>query len=572
VIRGTRALTGIIDYLKAYYRVCRLEYAPGEIPAIFTVLFLGSASVSRFFVIPVIEAVVAFILLYLSGFIINAIADKEIDKKYDNFKTSIPKSVDILGENALKAVIVGHVVVAIVLALHISIQMSSFIPIVLILIGVFFGLGYSVRPFHFKVRGIWHGIALGSSAFFLPFLFLMFVIAEGFTLPLILFIVGFSFVHYGMEFGNQAIDYIEDRNSNVKTPPVRWGMIPSLIVALGCVIFGIVVEASSLYYIILSKGSFTFIHPMLTTNVVYVGLLGIILAGYYMPTKGLWQMLSTLKKSKTIEKGMPTLKKICNYARWQTSGIIGVAIVSAILFMGVIFGPGAQLNQDAEDNIGPSTGLLIASSPEVEFYKDDGICRANVSFSVLNDNIPRERGSVMIIVESWVANFRIVMEPLLLKRTLMPYEFWNVSTQIYGHDVDDTTIKILLFEDWKGKFLQVGDPWVVPSQKDLYIFDVEVDYYEEIPKDEKANVTVTVFNEGKTRYIGDLEVEVTCYTSYWMYSDGKSEKNDFTLHANENWMPTIHDVNIFEFDIDDPIFVIKLFYEGEHIDDYTIIS
>jgi 4-hydroxybenzoate polyprenyltransferase len=568
VIRGTRALTEILNYLKAYYRVCRLEYAPGEIPAIFTVLFLGSASVSRFFALPVIEAVVAFILLYLSGFIINAIADKEIDKKYDTFKTSIPKSVELLGEKTLKGVVIGHVAVAIVLAFHITLHMSSIIPIALVLIGVFFGIGYSIKPFHFKVRGIWHGIALGSSAFFIPFLFLMFVIAEGFSLPLVLFIVGFSFVHYGMEFGNQAIDYVEDRNSKVKTPPVRWGMIPSLVVALGCVIFGIVAEASSLYYILLSKGSFTFVNPMLTTNVVYVVLLGIILAGYYIPTKGLWQMLSTLRKSKTIEKGMPTLKKICNYARWQTSGIIGVAIVSAILFMGVIFGPGAQLNQDAEDNVGPSIGLNLAPSPEVEFYKDDGICQANVSISVQNDNVMREKRSIMIEIESWVANFPWEAKWLLLEKDLMPYEYWNISTQILAHDVDDTTIKIYI-KEWKRDkkdFVQIGDPWIESSKKDLYIFDVKVKKFNDILHDEKANITVTVFNQGDKRYIGDLEVEVIYF--YGLYSDYDSEKNNFTLITNENWIPILT-VNSFDIELVEPKFVVKLFYEDVEIDEYT---
>ncbi|UCG70145.1 MAG: UbiA family prenyltransferase, partial [Thermoplasmata archaeon] len=312
-------MTGIMNYLKAYYRVCRLEYLPGEIPAIFTVLFLGSATISRFFELPVIEALLAFVLLYLSGFIINALTDREIDAKYDTFKTSIPKSVELMGEKTLKTMIIVHVGVAIALSLHISLLMNSIWPIFLVLVGVFFGLGYSVKPFQFKVRGIWHAIALGSSAFFIPFVFLMYVVAEGIPLILFVFMIGFSFVHYGMEFGNQAIDYVEDKASNVKTPPVRWGMMPSLKIALGFVILGIVTEGWSLYYILLSRGSFTFIHPLLTTNVLYVLLMTLIIAGYYIPTRGLWKMHSTLKKSKAIEDGMPTLKKICKYAKWQTS-------------------------------------------------------------------------------------------------------------------------------------------------------------------------------------------------------------------------------------------------------------
>ncbi|UCE72961.1 MAG: UbiA family prenyltransferase [Methanomassiliicoccales archaeon] len=565
-------MTGFMDYLKAYYRVCRLEYAPGEIPAIFTVLFLGSASVSRFFEPLVIEALFAFMLLYLSGFIINAIADKDIDKKYDTFKTSIPKSVDILGEKTLWAMIITHVGVAIALAFHISFMMGSIWPIALVLIGVFFGLGYSIKPFHFKVRGVWHAIALGSSAFFLPFIFLMFVVAEGITIPLFIFIIGFCFIHYGMEFGNQAIDYVEDKASDVKTPPVRWGMIPSIQIALFCVVIGIVVEASSLYFILLSRGSFTFIHPILTTEVVYVGLLAIIAAGYYIPTKGLWKMLITLKESETIEKGMPTLKKICNYAKWQTSGILGVTIVSAILFVGMIYGPVSTISQDETQgsNIFESN-IKIASPPEVEFYENDGICRANISISVLNDDTLTVKRTLMIEVESWVANFPLKAEWTLLTQDLMPNQYWNISTQILAHDEDDTTIKVYIkqYDSYYKDFVRVGDPWIIPSKKDMYIFDTNIELFEDRIHDKKANITVTVFNQGFTRAIGDLEVVVDCYTSYWIFSDEESQKNNVTLHANEYWTPKLT-VNVNELDLGEPIFVIKLFYMNKLVDDCTL--
>lgn len=566
-------MTGIVDYLKAYYRVCRLEYLPGEIPAVFTVLFLGSVSVSRFQALPVIEALVAFILLYLSGFIINALADKEIDQKYDTFKTSIPKSVDLLGEKTLKAMIIGHVIIAIALALHITFQMNSFVPITLVLVGVFFGLGYSIKPFHFKVRGVWHAIALGSSAFFLPFLFLMYVIAEGITLPLFVFILGFSFIHYGMEFGNQAIDYVEDKASNVRTPPVRWGMIPSLNVALGFVVVGIIGEAVGLYYIVLSKGSFTFIHPFLTKNIVFVIFLCIVIAGYYIPTKGLWQMLATLKRSKVIEDGMPTLKKICNYAKWQTSGIMGVAIVSGILFFSVIYGPATQLYNGSEHGKNTSNGLLIiASPPQVEFFQDDEGSWANVTVSILNDDIHRERGSFMVMIQSWTANISMRAQPLLLDRTLLPYEYWNVSTIIYAHDVDDTTVKIEILEDLTGHgdFERIGEPWIVPSQKKIYIFDANVEIFEDIFQNKKANVTVTVFNGGDTKAIGDLKVDIKYY--YYLFLEEEGDvKNNITLHENEMWIPNVI-IDVNELHIGDAIFVINLYYEDNHIDDLTIIK
>jgi 4-hydroxybenzoate polyprenyltransferase len=548
-----------------------LEYAPGEIPAMLTVLFLGSMTLSRFFDFIVIEALFAFILLYLSGFIINAITDVEIDKNYDTFKTSIPKSVELLGERTLWGLIIGHVAIATALSVHISLVMNSFIPLALVLLGTFFGLGYSIRPFQFKVRGIWHAIALGSSAFFLPFIFLMFVVANGISLPLLLFIAGFSFVHYGMEFGNQAIDYVEDKASDVRTPPVRWGMIPSLRIALGCVFVGILTEAYAIYSLLLIRGSFTFIHPILTTNVLFTALMGIILVGYYIPTKGLWDMLSTLKKSETIEDGMPTLKKICNYAKWQTSGILGVAVVAGILFLGVAYGPASQIATDSNGGFNPSeSNLNFGRDPEVEFFHEDGEgWFANVTVSIQNDKTHRDWGSLMTIVQSRVANWPpISAKSILMEKELKPYQFWNFTTRIRAHESDDTSFEITIMADKTG--LDVYEPVtsrVIPSQKDLYILDVSVKAYEDMIHNKWANVTVTVYNEGDTLYIGDLYLEVWYY--YLGYSDYDGAENEISISTNGNWVRTLT-INSIEVDeISEPFFVIKLYHDGKFVDDFT---
>jgi hypothetical protein len=372
---------------------------------------------------------------------------------------------------------------------------------------------------------------------------------------------------------------VEDKASNVRTPPVRWGMIPSLTIALCFVILGIMVEASSLYFILYTRGSFTFIHPYLTMNVVFIILVSIILAGYYIPTKGLWQMHSALIHSESIEHSMPKLKMICNYAKWQASGILGVATISAILFLGVIFAPVINSPDSGSEADIIGGDLKIASTPEVEFYEDDGIYYAKINISVLNDDTLKERGSLRIEVESWVANFPWYGELLFLEEDLQPNEYWNIKTQILAHDVDDTTIKIQIkgYDSSLKNFVPVGEAWAVHSQKDLYIYEVDIDYYEDILFDKKANLTVTVFNEGTTKDIGDLEVQVYCYTSLMNPTDSGEVSNNRTLHSNGHWEPVVSDLNVVEFELDDPIFHVKLFEfdandNGELIDDIWIVT
>jgi 4-hydroxybenzoate polyprenyltransferase len=568
----------IMKYLRAYYRVCRLEYLPGEVPAVFTVLFLGAAAFSRFFDLIVIEALAVFLLLYLSGFIINAVTDQEIDKQYGTFKTKIPKSVDLFGERALWLLIGVHVVVSIILSIHISLQMNSTVPIVLVLLGIFLGLGYSAKPFHFKVRGIWHAIALGSSAFFIPFIFLIFVVGNGISLPIFMFILGFTFVHYGMEFGNQAIDYLEDKEHGVKTPPVRWGMINSLIIALNCMLIGIIVEGVSLFYMLLAKEAFTSLSFMMFST-VYVVLMGIIVAGYVIPISGLWRMHKTLQESNSVEEGMPTLRKICNYAKWQASGVLGIAFVSGVIFISAFFTPAVEVLQNpSEVDYIPQTELSIAAEPEVAFYEDDGLVQAKVNVSILNDEIPKESGSIMVVVQSWTAGFKLRDASKTLDSFLEAFEYWNTTVNINAHDEDDTTIRVKLLTDLNltGHFISRGEEWVIPSKNDIYIhYTTWEPYYDWYYNgtgwlyNKYANVTVTVFNEGSSRTNDTVELVIRSYTSYGLFSDEESIKNNVTLYPGQEWQET-RTLNLHEFDIGDPTFDVWLFYEEEYIDHYEI--
>jgi hypothetical protein len=373
-----------------------------------------------------------------------------------------------------------------------------------------------------------------------------------------------------MEFGNQAIDYVEDKASDVRTPPVRWGMVPSLKIALGCVFIGIMTEAYAIYSLLLIRGSFTFIHPILTTNVLFATLMGIILVGYYIPTKGLWNMLKTLKESETIEAGMPTLKKICNYAKWQTSGILGVAVVAGILFLGVAYGPASQIATDSDSVFNPNgSDLEFARDPIVEFYHEDGEgWFANVTISIQNDKIHRDWGSLYVHVQSMVANFPWRAKSEHLEMELEPYHFWNFTIQIPAHDHDDTSFLITIMADING--LNIYKPLgsiTIPSQNDLYILDVNIRVYEDMIHNKWANVTVTVYNEGETLSIGDLYLEV--WYSYLGYSDYDSAENEITINTDQNWINTLTINSIEVEEINKHKFYIKLYNDGKFIDDYT---
>jgi 4-hydroxybenzoate polyprenyltransferase len=325
-----------LKFIKAYLQTSRSEYLLAEIPALFAIFFLSATSFTRLFNIEVFESLIVFVLLYFVGFIINAYSDQEIDKKYDIFKNKIPGAVKYIGENTIKWIIIAQVVLAFMLTAHISFIMNSYLPIFLVTIGTFFGLAYSIPPFHFKVKGIFHAVSLIISAFLVPAVFLYYVIAQHIAIGPLIIIFGFSILHYGIAFANQVIDYQEDKAEGVQTPPVRWGLVKSLKIALWIIFIGLIIELAGFFLFIEMNPAFLTLHPAMTPLVLFLLFVPIIVLGYYIPINGLWRMYKTAL-TKPVDESIRYMKSICQYNQWQASGLIGAAVVTGLLFFGTLF-------------------------------------------------------------------------------------------------------------------------------------------------------------------------------------------------------------------------------------------
>ena len=323
---------GFGSYVNAYLRTSRSEYLLAEIPGLLAIFFIGASSLSRLLEPLLWEGVAVFILLYFMGFILNAYTDQEIDGKYTIFKNKIPDAVKLIGRGNIKALIAGQTLAAFLITAHISYVMGSWLPLALVALGAFFGIGYSIPPFQFKVRGWLHAVSLIISAFFVPAVFLLYIIAGTVTLAPVMLIVGFSLLHYGIAFANQAIDYLEDKASGVRSPPVLWGMERSLKVALATIVVGAFVEFAGLYYFIVPSGA-----SLLGISGLPLVLLlvPVVLAGYYVPVRGLYRMYrATL--TRPIDEAVRYMKDICHYNQWQASGITGIMLAVALVFFGTM--------------------------------------------------------------------------------------------------------------------------------------------------------------------------------------------------------------------------------------------
>lgn len=321
---------------KDYQNVSRLEYLPAEGPALLIPLLLGTATLAGLINFLWLEAVLVFAMLYTSGFIINSYNDIEVDLRY---KTHVAGAAQRIGKKNLLRIFVAQLVVAFILSIHLSIVLNTWFLIAIVIIGVFFATAYSLPPLHFKVRGVWHVISLCISAFIIPFAFFFYIVMGELSPQILVLLVGFAVTHYGIALANQTGDYLEDKAEGLTTPAVKWGLDPTLklakvmttvgfgILLLG--MWGIVTIAEWLPGLEAAVASTI---PIPGSILLFVVISMILLAGYSVPTRGLFFLHEVSNKHAPIKARMGLIKKRMDYPKWQASGIWSLAMTSGILF------------------------------------------------------------------------------------------------------------------------------------------------------------------------------------------------------------------------------------------------
>ncbi len=211
----------------------RKEFFVAELP-IFIIPLLTSITTGVDFLQPMLYVgLLAIILLFNIGDMINCYADYKLDSIY---KSHLSNAVYELGKKNVKAQIIGSGILALVLTCIIAITTQQLYLIPLTLVGTFIGLQYSVKPFKFKSRGIWQLLCLWGIIFFGPMLYTA-IITNGFPggAEMLLF-AGYGFHQMGIIMLNTAEDYTEDKASGLNTIIIKLGLHRALNFAYSLVI------------------------------------------------------------------------------------------------------------------------------------------------------------------------------------------------------------------------------------------------------------------------------------------------------------------------------------------------
>ena len=326
---------GALQFLPAYLKVARTEYLKGELPAVFIPALLTVTAFGDLASINVVESIIVFSLLYVTGFMINSVTDREIDLKYSTFKRSVGEAAGSLGERKVLALIALQLGVGLLLALDLAVRLQNLFLVPLVLLGVFFGLAYSARPFSFKTRGLWaHAFSLSISAFAVPFLFLYIAARGSLDLQGVVLIGSFSVTAYSLEYANQAYDFTEDLAAGVATPAVRLGLRKSLRLAFGMCAVSLPLLAFSLAYLALSRPAVPLALGEGGRWLFAMGAVGAVGGGYFLPLRGLARISREAKAADSDSADLvATVHRECNYSLWQASGVTGLAGFALVLFL-----------------------------------------------------------------------------------------------------------------------------------------------------------------------------------------------------------------------------------------------
>jgi 4-hydroxybenzoate polyprenyltransferase len=161
---------------------------------------------------------------------VNCIADYELDKRY---KSRLPQAINVLkGPRTIWTIIAVEIVVASAIVAYLATTESRLGLVVLWVVGLFLVGAYSLEPLRFKRRGFLNLVTLALILYFLPALYIYYAMAPQMKILPLLALLGFSTQMIGLLLVNQIEDYHEDKEMDVLTSTVRWGLMKASMVSL----------------------------------------------------------------------------------------------------------------------------------------------------------------------------------------------------------------------------------------------------------------------------------------------------------------------------------------------------
>jgi len=322
----------ISEAIHLYITVSRWEFLPAVFIGIFIGILIGANSVGSILAAGsfpfLLEGIFIFILLFNVGFMVNCWADWKVDELY---KTRLYQAVKKLVRRSLGVIIIIHILLSFVLAFHLSFVLQRNEISILVWIGTFLGVGYSIEPIRFKKRGILHSI-VALPIFFIPGVYSYFLVSslsitDPYTIFFLLAAIGITISHYALILVSQAEDQPDDKKMGLLTPAVKWGLYKTIRLSYLLNVIG------SILTILALIGLFLLINIWLFILVPLVAL------GRYFSFKEVYALAKRTKSISSEALFLQELRqKMPEYPLWHAYGLSGITISGLCILLVKTFG------------------------------------------------------------------------------------------------------------------------------------------------------------------------------------------------------------------------------------------
>ena len=292
---------------KRYATISRWEFLPATAVAILIGVFLGTNNWSYLFqplhLLVILEGLIVFFLLFNTGFMINCWADWKVDEIY---KKRLAASVKGFGRDTVRNLVVLHVALALLITIHISLVMTwKPILLVLVILGTFLGVAYSIEPFRFKAKGVYHSV-MAFPVFAAPGLFSYYLVNNKpfndlYSQLFLVLVIGITVAHYGLVLLSQSEDYPDDKKMNIRTPAVAWGIRRTVDRAFKLNVWGTSANVTAfvlLFYLTSRKGPYLF------------ALLPLLIAMTYFTTYKVYRLDRSVSEAKSDKDALRILRRV----------------------------------------------------------------------------------------------------------------------------------------------------------------------------------------------------------------------------------------------------------------------
>jgi 1,4-dihydroxy-2-naphthoate octaprenyltransferase len=222
-------------FLANLARIRRVEFLVVELTIFLMPVLVTVGSLGELGTWVCAEAFALFFVLYALGDGINCLADRDLDAKY---KTHLSRAVYELGVRFVIALTALEIAIALILGVHLAWTTRKPELFALVALGMFLGIGYSIKPLHFKGRGVWHLLCLWALLYFVPMLYAAKIVADRWAPEVIALAAAYATTEMGIILVNTAEDYPEDLEAGVRTTVVALGLTRSISLAAGMVAVG----------------------------------------------------------------------------------------------------------------------------------------------------------------------------------------------------------------------------------------------------------------------------------------------------------------------------------------------